>query len=551
MKKSIKYWFGKVFAKDLNIGKKSFFYLFFSFLAIILIVEFFILDYFVNMTHEFAREIPVIIILFVISLIFLLSGFLVDIIKNKTRLYIITLSICILGLYLSTFSYPLTNLISLIIVLISIPQLIIVWFSTLVHETTILNRGRISAILLMTCFLIGLTGLIFIFFKDLFIFLIIIEAIFLIIIVWFSRTYKYIETEKRLKSDKKYLKLIFEKHFSRYSITFALLSGILGGLLYTSLDYFNGYNIDIITFSVISFFYVIAAGWFFDNVGRKNTLIIGILVVSFFYISHSSFYLPNVESVFWIPIKIHISIHYALAILPLILAIITISGDFSTERGNLKYRGGINGLFMSLMCFGLALGYLLYRWIDVLYAETNIETVLPNLPNLLNSFVLVITLVWIMAGKDILVSKERDWAKALKSIFIFSNSGVCIYNHSFIQKYQPKEEETECVIDEDLISGALSGIITIISEITQSKKYIKKIDKEGNHLFFAFGKYHIAALIATTDLPVLFKKLDNFSQEFEQTFSKDLKNFQGNIQKFASTKYIIKKYFSQKYSEFL
>lgn len=551
MKKSIKYWFGKIFAKDVDIGKKSFFYLFFSFLAIILIVEFFILDYFVNMKHGFAREIPIIIILFVISLIFLLSGFLVDIIKDKTRLYIITLSICIIGLYLSIFSYPLTNLISLLIILITIPQLIIVWFSTLVHETNILNRGRITAILLTICFLIGLTGLIFIFFKDLFIFLIIIETIFLIIIMWFSRTYKYVETEKRLKSDKKYLKVIFEKHFSRYSVSFAVLSGLLGGLLYNSLDCFGRYEIDIIAFSVISFFYVIAAGWFFDNVGRKNTLVIGILIVSFFYISHGSFYLEGVELVFWIPIKIHISIHYAFAILPLLLAIITISGDFSTERGNLRYRGRINGLFMSLMCFGLALGYLLYRSFDVLYTETNIETVLPNLPNLLNSFVLVIFLVWIMAGKDILVSKERDWANSLKSLFVFSKNGVCIYNHSFVRKYQPKEDEEESEIDEDLISGALSGIITIISEITRSKKHIKKIDKEGNHLFFAFGKYHIATLIATSDLPVLFKKLDDFSREFGQTFSKDLKRFQGNVQKFASAKYMIKKYFRQKYSEFM
>ncbi len=551
MKKSIKYWFGKVFVKDVNIGKKSFFYLFFSFLAVILIVEFFIFEYFVKMKIGFTREIPAIIILFIISLIFLLSGFLVDIIKDKTRLYIITLSICIIGLYLSTFSYPLTKSISLVIILITIPQLIIVWFSTLVHETNILNRGRITAFLLTTCFLIGLTGLIFIFYKDLFIFFIIIEIIFLNIIIWFSRTYRYVETEKRLKSDKKYLKLIFEKHFSRYSITFAFLSGLLGGLLYNSLKCFSRYEIDIIAFSVISFFYVIAAGWFFDNVGRKNTLVIGILIVSFFYISHSSFYLQDAELVFWIPIKIHISIHYAFAILPLILAIITISGDFSTERGNLKYRGRINGLFMSLMCFGLALGYILYRMIDVLYENTDIAKYLPNLPNLFNSFVIVIVLVWMMAGKDILVSKERDWAKTLKSLFIFSTSGVCIYNHSFIQKYQTKEEENECEIDEDLISGALSGIITIISEITRSKKHIKKIDKEGNHLFFAFGKYHIAALITTTDLPVLFKKLDNFSQEFGQIFSKDLKRFQGNVQKFASTKYIIRKYFSQKYSEFL
>ena len=131
---------------------------------------------------------------------------------------------------------------------------------------------------------------------------------------------------------------------------------------------------------------------------------------------------------------------------------------------------------MALMFFGLGVGYLLYKMIENLYTTfPDMRNWVPEAPNLLNSFVLVITLVWIMAGKDILVSKERDWAKTLKNIFIFSNSGVCIYTHSFIQKYQPKEEEVECAIDEDLISGALSGIITIISDF----RFLRKFNRSG------------------------------------------------------------------------
>ncbi|MFW9999099.1 MAG: hypothetical protein ACFE9Q_07010 [Candidatus Hodarchaeota archaeon] len=555
MKKSLRFWISKVFARDLNLEKNSFLYLFFSFLAITFVIEYFILKFIVCMRVGLEREIFFNLTLFGISIFFLASGFFVDFIKNKTKLFYLSLVVCILGLFLITFVNFSINLIGLVIVLITIPVLITVWCSTLVHSTNILNRGRIVAIIIVICYLLGLIGLFFVYFESLFIFLIVIEAFLLIIIIWISRFYNYTETEKRLTSEKKYFNIIFEKHFSRYSIGFAFLSGLLGGLLNDTLGYFTpfeGYKIEIITFSITSIFYVLGAGWFFDTVGRKNTLVIGILIVSFFYITHGSFYETAPElSVFGISKEIHISFHYAFALLPLILTIIVISGDFSTERGNLKYRGRINGLFIALMFFGLGVGYLLYKMIEILYNTfPDMRSWVPDAPNLLNSFVLVITLVWIMAGKDILVSKERDWAKTLKSIFVFSNSGVCIYNHSFIRKYQPKEDEEECAFDEDLVSGALSGVITIISEITRSKKYIKKIDKEGNHLFFAFGKYHIAALIATTDLPVLFKKLDNFSQEFEHTFSKDLKKFQGNIQKFASTKYIIRKYFSQKYSEF-
>lgn len=550
MKRSIKFWLGKIFGRDVDLKRSNFLYLFFSFLSIMFIVEYYIFKFFINMEVGLDKEMPVIMVFFIISIFFLASGFFIDIIKKKTKFFNILLLICIIGLFLTSFNDPLYIIIGILIDLITIPQLIILWCSTLVHETNILNRGRVTAIILASSFLIGLLDLFFIFFQDLFIYLIVLEFILLIIIIINSRYYEYIETKERLKSDRKYFDIIFEVHFSRYTIGFAFLSGLLGGLLNDSLDYFNGFKVDIFTFTITSIFYILAAGWFFDNLGRKNTLVIGILIVSFFYISFGSFYdAQDNPFVFGIPKDIHISLHYAFAILPLILAIITIAGDFSTERGNLKYRGSIHGIFLSLMCFGLGSGYLLYKMISLFYDNYDMESFVPNLPNLLNSFVLVIVLVWMMAGKDILVSKEKNWSKSLKTLFVISKSGICLYNHDFILKYQPKEEEEEGEFDEDLISGAFTGVITILSEITRSSKHIKKIDKEGNYIYFAFGKYHIVALITTMDLPVLFKKLLAFSRAFEQSFSEETKNFKGNVRIFSSAKFLIDKYFSQKYAE--
>ena len=51
------------------------------------------------------------------------------------------------------------------------------------------------------------------------------------------------------------------------------------------------------------------------------------------------------------------------------------------------------------------------------------------------------------------------------------------------------------------------------------------------------------------ELPVLFKKIDEFSRDFENKFSNDLKTFQGNVARFFSTKNLIKKYFKQKDEE--
>ncbi len=91
----------------------------------------------------------------------------------------------------------------------------------------------------------------------------------------------------------------------------------------------------------------------------------------------------------------------------------------------------------------------------------------------------------------------------------------------------------------------------MISEITKSKKHLRKIEKEGINLFFSYGKYHIAALISSMDLPILLKKLDDFSKEFEQKFEKELKNFKGYINPFKPTNDLVKKYFAQKYSVFM
>jgi len=176
---------------------------------------------------------------------------------------------------------------------------------------------------------------------------------------------------------------------------------------------------------------------------------------------------------------------------------------------------------------------------------------IPNLPDYLNAFILVMLFAWMMAMKEFLVSKEKKWANSLKNIFVFNKSGVCLFNHSFEAKDSVKENAEDADFDEDLISGALSGVITIISEITHTKRQLRQIQKEEATLIFTYGKYHIVALIASMDLPVLFKKIDEFSREFEQKFTKELKNFQGNIQRFEQARFLIIKYFNQKYSDFL
>lgn len=549
-KDSIRKNLAKFFVRDVNLEKESFLFLFLSLFSIVLIIEVLLLRYVTILDVRIGYEIEIIAVLFIIALSFLLAGIFVDSVMDKTQLHNITFLICIIGLFMILFTDTILMYIGLGLILLTLPLLIIIWFTTLVHETDILNRGRITALLIISCFLFAMIGVLFAFFDFMFIVFPFFEAFLLILIVRGSKNYRYIETEERLTTNRKFLKIIFEKRFFSYSFSFTVLSLILGDFVARF-----GLTIDIFVFSIVSFFYLIGAGCFFDNVGRKNTLVIGILVLSFFLIVSSGF--VESDTIIGIPKRIHLSFHYAFSILPLLLSVFIISGDFSTERGNLKYRGRINGLYMAIMFLGVMIGFLLYRIVNGLYATVpELRDIIPDFPNHLHNYMLVILLVWFTFIEESLFSKEKNWASTIKKLYVFSTHGICVYYHDFKKENGPKKELTqECTddprMDEDLISGGLSGILTIINEITQSKKQLRKIAKKENNLLFAHGKYHIVALIASKDLPILLKKLDGFSSDFESRYIKELKDFTGLVQPFQNTKYLVKRYFHQEYSFFI
>ncbi len=528
----------KVFFADIALSRISFLYLLLSFSSLAMITEALLFQYAFIVDYETAINLEVFIILFIISISFLVSGIVVDYLKDRTSSFNYILLITIIGLFLTVLGNVIVYYIGLFIILLTLPQLIVLWFTILVHETNILNRGRVTAFLIIISFIIGTTGAFFVLFAPLYNYFFILEGAMLILIWWSSKKYKYLETEERLRSDKKYFKIIFEKHFFRYSSSFTILSFILGNLLAT-----HGYDMDLLVFCIASFLYLIAAGWFLDNVGRKVSIVLGILLLSFFLISSGSFI--GSEYIFGIPKRIFLGIHYAFSITPLLLAIFTISGDFSIERGNLKFRGRINGLFMGLMFLGIIFGFVFTRWISDL---PGVDLFIPNFSSLINSFALVILLVWMMSMKEFLVSKERNWASTIKILYVFNNTGVCFYSYNFESKDQKLyAKEDECM-DEDLVSSALTGVLSILSEITHSKKKLRRIEKDDDYLYFSYGKNHITTLISSMDLPVLTRKLDNFSKDFEDKFYEDLKKFVGNMTPFESTKYLIKKNFTQKYA---
>lgn len=155
----------------------------------------------------------------------------------------------------------------------------------------------------------------------------------------------------------------------------------------------------------------------------------------------------------------------------------------------------------------------------------------------LSPFVLIVILVWIIPLPEILTAKEADWKNSLKNLYVF-NSAVCLFTQNF-----SSGSKAVNLPNEDLITGGFSGILGLLSEITNEEKHLRIIDKEGVKIYFAYGKYVIIALVSTKNLPILSKKLELFTKAFEKMHEHDLIYFKGKINTFEDASELITKYF--------
>ena len=195
---------------------------------------------------------------------------------------------------------------------------------------------------------------------------------------------------------------------------------------------------------------------------------------------------------------------------------------------------------LSLFVFivGLITGVLFHFLLNQVYEKDELFFYwIPSYLQGLSPFLLIVTLVWISSLPEILSYKEADWADSLISLYVFNTSAVCLYSKNF------KPDQKSKILSEDLITGGFTGIIGLISEITNQNKNLNIIDKEGAKIYFSYGKSVISALISTKYLPVLSKKLDIFTKTFERQFEYELAHFIGKINPFYDAKKLVYRYF--------
>jgi len=513
--------FRRLFLRDIAISPKVFIYFLIEFLFAAVIINFIIASIFTYTPEELSGGIGIVTVISIFAAI-AISGVIVDTYINRMHLIIFPALFSLLGLVLIIFG-SFWLMIGFAITIFSTGLYVINLVTILIHETTILNRGRILSYLFLLSF-IGSSIVLFLLYPNV-IGILIVECIIFLCLLYIYLTYKYIETKERLTSPKKFGSVLKETNLFGYTIAFIFLGYVLGNAFPLDIEF----KINNLLFLLFFFGTFLIVGLSIDNLGRKWTFA-GFVLFLAALVTFSGLFLsePNYNAVF-----------LGISVPSIFVLLFTFSGDFSTERSSIKYRGRLISYFISVALLGSVLGILLHSLFMNLYLN-NPEFLywIPVVLQGLSPFLLILVLVIIIPLPELLSAREADWSESIRNLYVFNSSSICLYNKEFYPDLPDSN-----LPNEDLITGGFSGILNLITEITNEKKHLRIIDKEGLKIYFAYGKNVIVALISTKYLPILFRKLEQFTKAFEKQYEYELEEFQGKVSVFESAENLINEFF--------
>ncbi len=261
-------------------------------------------------------------------------------------------------------------------------------------------------------------------------------------------------------------------------------------------------------------------GVMLDSIGRRFTILLGISIQALAFLLLGF---------------LDINLTALLYIFPIILgvgfAMITVGAYLSfAELPKLEYLRNSSSIlacwFVGLGCIGGVIIGEVFR--GVILIEPAYLTVM-----LL--FIFVLATLSISQLKETLLSKdELEWRACVQHLFVINENGICLLEHPFID---------QDLIDRDLISGALTGVIALVQEVTKSAEKLEVLSQKDSKLILKHGAHTITALLSTKDLKILHKKLEDFVGEFEDIFHDFLEPWTGNIAIFKPADRLILRYF--------
>ncbi|HUY01003.1 MAG TPA: hypothetical protein VMV49_15680 [Candidatus Deferrimicrobium sp.] len=134
---------------------------------------------------------------------------------------------------------------------------------------------------------------------------------------------------------------------------------------------------------------------------------------------------------------------------------------------------------------------------------------------------------------------EIEWHSKMVSLYVITTEhGLCCLHYPF-------RAQTGSMAPQ-LISGGVSGILSLVKEMTSSKMHLKVLDHEDVKILFEYGLYTTTVLLAEADLQIYHDKLKTFVEEFESKFKQYLIKWTGSMIEFGPAAEIVVRIFEQK-----
>ncbi len=159
-----------------------------------------------------------------------------------------------------------------------------------------------------------------------------------------------------------------------------------------------------------------------------------------------------------------------------------------------------------------------------------------SLINYLRCFYTISTIIFYLCFTRFI---ELRWAQKIHHLYIcLADRGTCLYDQSFSD-----EESLEC----SLVTGFISGISSLVQEITNTQKRLKVIDVEDIKIILEYGKKNtIGVLITEENFKILRIKLRRLLEIFEKEFENEFSTFSGCIDAFKRTGKFVDRIFTYK-----
>ncbi len=131
---------------------------------------------------------------------------------------------------------------------------------------------------------------------------------------------------------------------------------------------------------------------------------------------------------------------------------------------------------------------------------------------------------------------EFDWQKIIEDIYILNRNGASLFHKSFLNKSH--------ILDDSLVSGAISSVNIMLKELTQStEKGISIIRKKGMIIYLFTSQYIIGVLIAKDEMNPLIFYLKKLIIKIEMIYMNIFEYWNGRLKIFEPIEFIIDEIF--------